>query len=58
VYFVLYTWLNTAEMAVLSVFWQKNGLGLLGVKKVYIIKFSTSIAFKTIFDKNSLQYGK
>jgi len=30
--FFLLFWLNTTKMAVLSVFWQKNGLGTLGVK--------------------------
>jgi len=30
--FFLVSWMNIAESAVLSGFWQKNGLGPLGVK--------------------------
>jgi len=32
--FFLLSGMNAAEMAVLSAFWQKNGLGTLGVKKL------------------------
>jgi len=30
--------MNTAKTAVLSVFWQKNGLGPLGVKRICVVK--------------------
>jgi len=31
--FLLFSWVNAVEMAVLSGFWQKNGLGPLGVRR-------------------------
>jgi len=35
--------MNTAEMAVLSVFWQKNDLGTLGVNRMIIVYFDCCV---------------
>jgi len=31
----LFSWMNAIEMTVLSGFWQKNGLGPLGVNSIF-----------------------